>query len=82
MAQHGHDAGATEIGLIPTDALINEIIKRHDAIIFAGKIHRNINQYTVTRRYSGHRDTCLAMCSNLASLINADENKSLGPIIE
>lgn len=71
-----------DLSLVSVNDLIAELMKRHDAVVFAGKIHRSALQYTVTRRWNGHRDTCLAMCSNLESLINDAENKSLGPVIE
>lgn len=71
-----------DLSLVPLDDLLSELFKRHDSVIFAGVIHKNALQYTVTRKYYGHRYSCLALCSNLASVINDYENKSLGPIPE
>lgn len=71
-----------DLSLVATDELLNELYRRHDAVIFAGKLHRNSIQYTITRKFYGNRDVCLAMCSNLSSIINDAENKCLGPIIE
>ncbi len=76
------DATKQDLSLIPLNELLAELYKRHDSVIFAGVIHKNANQYTVTRKYYGHRYSCLALCSNLTSIINDDENKSLGPVIE
>lgn len=71
-----------DLSLIPLEDILKELFKRHDSVIFAGVIHKNVSQYTVTRRYYGHRYSCLALCSNLTSIINDDENKSLGPVSE
>ncbi len=76
------DATKQDLSLVPLSELLAELYKRHDSVIFAGVIHKNANQYTVTRKYYGHRYSCLALCSNLTSLINHDENRSLGPCIE
>lgn len=71
-----------DLSLISMDELMNEMFRRHDSVIIAGVVHKTAAQYQVVRRYYGHRYSCLALCSNLASLINADENKNLGPVIE
>ncbi len=76
------DATKQDLSLVPVQDLLAELFKRHDSVIFAGVIHKSAQQYTVTRRYYGHRYSCLALCSNLSSVINDDENKSLGPVIE
>lgn len=71
-----------DLSLVSLEDLTQEIFKRHDSVILACVIHKNALQYTVTRRYKGHRYSCLALCSNLASVINDDENKNLGPVVE
>ncbi len=76
------DSTKQDLSLVSINDMLFELFKRHDSVIFAGVIHKNSKQYTVTRKYYGHRYSCLALCSNLTSIINDDENKSLGPVIE
>lgn len=71
-----------DLSLIPLEDLMSEIFRRHDSVIIAAVVHKSAIQYQVTRKYYGHRYSCLALCSNLEHLINIDENKSLGPTIE
>lgn len=71
-----------DLSLVSIDELLAELYKRHDAVIFAAKIHKNVQQYSIIRKWYGHLDSCRAMCSNLEFLMNEAENKSLGPTIE
>ncbi len=72
----------TEVELVPTEVLISELQKRHCAFVFLGIIFKTQSQYTIIRRFNGHRHVCLGMLSNMASIINEYENKNLGPTIE
>jgi hypothetical protein len=61
-----------------SDELVKELNKRHDALIISGVKFTNINgEYKVIRNYFGHRLVCLGLLSNMSSLINIEENKSL-----
>lgn len=71
-----------DLALIPLDELINEIFKRHHSVVIGAVIHKDYNHYQIIRKFSGNRYSCLAMLSNIESLINKVENESLGPTIE
>ena len=71
-----------DLSLVSFDDIYNELCKRYDFCVFGSiKINSPIN-YVVTRKYKGSRYTCLGLLSNMLSLVNKDENDSLGPIIE
>lgn len=63
-----------------TADLIEELKKRHDAIVVAGiKFTNTKGGYTVTRFHHGHRFVCLGLMANVESIINVTENSLLGP---
>jgi hypothetical protein len=71
-----------DLSLISLDDIVQEIFRRHDSVIIGALKYKDVAHYNVLRKYYGHRHSCLALASNLASLINNDENKSLGPMVE
>ena len=71
-----------DLSLIPLDDIIAELFKRHNSVVLATCIYKDFNNYQVLHRYSGHKQTCLALASNLQYRINMDELNSLRPTKE
>lgn len=72
---------ALDLNLLSTDDLCAELIRRNDFIVIGLLKLTTPSQYIVTRKFSGSRHVCLGLLSNLMSIINDDENKSLGKMI-
>lgn len=71
-----------DLSLVSFEDMWQEMCKRYDHCVFSGVIHKSNPQYFITRKYKGYRFMCIGLTSNLATLINGDENGSLGPVIE
>lgn len=71
--------GSTQADLtfVSTKELIAELAKRHDALVVGGMNFKSKDAYNVVRFRQGHRHVCLGLLSNIASIINDDENKTL-----
>lgn len=51
----------SDLSLVSTDDLLDALIARHDAIIFAGIQNRTTESYFYTRRWSGGNIMCLGL---------------------
>jgi len=79
-AKMGNSQATTDLTFIQTKELIDELTKRHDALVVAGIKFTNVKGgYTVTRFHHGHRYVCLGLMANVESIINTTENSALGP---
>lgn len=68
----------TVLTFISTKDLLDELYKRHDAVVVAGiKFTKVRGDYEVTRYFRGHRVVCLGVIENVKSLINDEENRNL-----
>lgn len=69
---------AQDLTFIPTMKLVDELKKRHDALVVCGVRFTDVQgSYKLLRVHHGHRFVCLSQLSNMASIINAIENASL-----
>lgn len=71
-----------ELSLISLDDLIQEIFKRHHAVVIGMCIHKDLQNYQTMYRYFGHKQSALALASNLTYRINKEEMESLRPSLE
>ena len=71
-----------DLSLISFEDMYAELCKRYDHCVFAGIVHQSQPKYVVTKKYKGYRYVCMGLLSNLETMINKDENESLGPAIE
>jgi len=71
-----------DLSLVSFEDMYMELCRRYDHCVFAGVIHQSVPKYLVTRKYKGYRYVCLGLISNLETMVNKDENESLGPCIE
>lgn len=76
-ANMGSGTAKTDLTFISSKELIDELAKRHDALVVLGMRFNKLNQYSITRFHAGHRYVCLGMMSNMQSLINDTENEQL-----
>ncbi len=70
------------LSLVPLEDMIQEIFKRHHSVVLAGCIHKDLNNYQMIHRYFGHKQSCLALATNLIYRINKDEYDGLKPVME
>jgi len=66
-----------DIELIPTVALINELMRRHEHSIFAG-VQTNVggqNNRLTARHYSGDWAYCSGLCNEIINVINNDRTE-------
>lgn len=69
-----------DLTFFQTKELVDELAKRHDALVIAGiRFIKTNGQYEVLRFHNGHRLVCLGQISNMQSLINKEENDFLHP---
>lgn len=67
----------TDLTLVGTDELLEELYKRHDAVVIAGiRFTKVRGDYEIMRYFRGHRIVCLGMLENVKSFINEEENKN------
>lgn len=71
-----------DLSLVPLEEMIQEVFRRHHSCVLAACIHKDMNNYQVIHRYFGHKQSCLALASNLQFRINKEELESLKPTIE
>lgn len=68
----------TDLTFVPTLQLVDELKKRHDALVLMGVRFTDVKgAYKVLRIHHGHRFVCLSLLSNLESIINSIENANL-----
>lgn len=66
-----------ELTFVSTKDLMEELARRHDAVVILGMRFTSKDGYNIARFHRGHRYVCLGMLSNAATLINDMENGSL-----
>lgn len=67
-----------DLTFVPTLQLVEELKKRHDALIVCGVRFTDVKgAYKVLRVHNGHRFVCLSLLSNMESIINSIENANL-----
>lgn len=71
-----------DLSLVSFEEIWLELCRRYDHCCFVGIIQKNSMQYLMTRKYKGFRAMCVGLLSNMISLVNKEENESLGPVIE
>lgn len=59
-----------EIGLIPTDALLDELEKRFKTMVFSGLMDMDSDFEKQISRHSGHYRTSQGLCMNLILKLN------------
>lgn len=71
-----------DLSLIPLEEIIQEIFKRHHAVVVGMCIHKDLTSYQTLYRFFGHKHSCSALASALSYRINKEELDSLRPTIE
>lgn len=71
-----------DLSLVVLEDMIQEIFKRHHAVVLAACVHKDSFNYQVIHRYFGHKQSCLALASNLQFRINKEELDGLKPSME
>ena len=59
-----------DLSLIDTFELINELKRRHEHLVFAAKNYRDAHRFVVTKQWTGNRDVCLGLLSQLEFELN------------
>ncbi len=70
-------ANTKDLTFISTLDLVEELKKRHDALVVCGMKFTTGTQYEIFRHYSGHSYVCLGMMAQLESNITEKENNEL-----
>lgn len=76
------DDTKVDLTFVTKKQLIDELAKRHDAIVVLGLRFESQIKYTVTRYHAGNRHVCLGLISNESSIINNIENSQLNKDME
>lgn len=66
-----------DLTFIQTSELIDELNRRHDALIVLGMRFNSKDAYGITRFHQGHRYVCLGLLSNATAMINEVEMAQL-----
>lgn len=66
-----------ELGLVPTEKLIEELSRRYDDIVFAGSRCRNKEDVALKRYYNGAFLACAGLCETLNHIIMRDFEEAL-----
>ena len=66
-----------DLGLIPTEVLIEALRKRYDTLIFGGIKDKNGASVSYKRDYSGNRVAALGLCRFVSMHIEAELNDCL-----
>lgn len=62
------------LSLVPTDDLLDELFKRHDALVVTGmKFTASNGAYVTLRRFNGNRYVCNGMLDTMQALIVREE---------
>lgn len=68
----------TDLILVPTKDLINELAGRHDAMVFSGiRFKSSQGDYILNNHFHGHNYVVLGLLSNLTSKVNNKQNEFL-----
>lgn len=64
----------SNLSLVQTNELLEELVRRHDAVVLTGiKFTKTNGEYITFRRYSGNRFMCNGLMSVLESMICMEE---------
>lgn len=66
----------TNLTLIPTKELIDELVKRHDGLVVAGIKFTTQYNFALTKHWCGNHFVCLGMIEDMKHQINRQGEKS------
>ncbi len=66
--------GMQDLSLAPTSDLLEELVRRHDAVVLTGiKFTKENGEYVTFRRYHGNRFVCNGLISVVDQMIAKEE---------
>lgn len=66
-----------DLTFVSNDDLLNELVKRHDAIVITGvRFTKTNGDYVVMRRRNGNRFVCIGLLDTFRHLIEQEENQA------
>ncbi len=67
------DTSMTDLSLVPTNDLTEELVKRHDAVVLTGIKYTKEDEYITFRLFSGNRFVCNGLIGVINTMIANDE---------
>lgn len=70
-----------DLSLVPTNDLVDEIVRRHDAVILTGiKFTQANGEYMTFRRYTGNRFVCGGLLNVINHMLAMEEINQTIPL--
>lgn len=70
-----------DLTFVQTDAMLDELMKRHDAMVFTGVRFTKVNGDYIVKRYrNGNRFVCCGLMDTFQHMIEQEENNAMNGI--